>query len=721
MVELRPAPRIGTSVFQDDAGGSRQHIGVVSFERECETSVPADTDTSFDAIEEMLQDEPLTQVAVLDQYDMAVANSNSDTDDADYEGDDDCDSDNSNIPELQDPHVISTLSGDLSIPDLDEVAVITDPSDPNRLDLRRFLQYFGFKANVSQANMNIMLGYFRNNGYPYLPADARTVYGIDTVSIPKETSNTMYIGILKCLQDICSVSDARPSVIKLRFNFDGLPLSGSSKQKIWPTLMTSNLSGVHVSVVGLFYGHMDPPNKTLLYDLVEELKTLKTFNYPPIGPIVPVAIDYVVCDSPANALVKGIKYPTGAYSCPKCNCTGLRNKGEGRAVFVTGPSDKLRTDQSFRSRENIEHHRERSYFEELDSSVFNMVNSFAIDGFHGVHIGGAQRTVLAIVGHYSGIERTMTAAAFEAKGVIWGNMNFPKDFSRHPRPFSMIYKWKATEWRMLVLYGLELMFTTNIHRNYTHILRNLCCAIRILSDPLYYLEKNALALDLIRNYLSTVNSFFGRIFMVSVVHVMVHLPQECRRFGPLDIFSVFRYENCLKTVKQLSIGSYKNPMVTLTKKLKVQSTFVSKASSTPTSKTPILKHEIEGTGRYQTIITDTIYLSAYKPANKKSVPADAYFYCQSFHTVLKMIYAEKTNDMIYLMCQRFGTCEAPYKLQMSHSGDMFDPRDIGIYLLKDLKPDIEPVSIRSVGRKYVLNWYPQYPDSTMIGYPLISS
>ena len=142
----------------------------------------------------------------------------------------------------------------------------------------------------------------------------------------------------------------------------------------------------------------------MLEDLVDELLYMQTFSYPPDGPVANVVVEYIVCDLPALAFVKCTKFPTGAYACPKCDCAGLREQGDGRAVFITNVTNTARTDESFRARKNGQHHREPSLFEKLPPSIIDMVASFTLDGFHVVHIGSAQRTFLAIVGHYSGIK-----------------------------------------------------------------------------------------------------------------------------------------------------------------------------------------------------------------------------------------------------------------------------------------------------------------------------
>ena len=58
---------------------------------------------------------------------------------------------------------------------------------------------------------------------------------------------------------------------------------------------------------------------------------------------------------------------------------------------------------------------------------------------------------------------------------------------------------------------------------------------------------------------------------------MTHLAQECLRFGPLDSFSGFKFENTNKTLKNL-VQTYKDPLRCISKQLKCRSSFISKST-----------------------------------------------------------------------------------------------------------------------------------------------
>ena len=66
-------------------------------------------------------------------------------------------------------------------------------------------------------------------------------------------------------------------------------------------------------------------------------------------------------------------------------------------------------------------------------------------------------------------------------------------------------------------------------------------------------------------------------FCTLAIHRLIHPPEECLRFGTIEIFSCFKYENTVKYLKLLN-QSQKEPLIHLTKKLHISSTFTSNIS-----------------------------------------------------------------------------------------------------------------------------------------------
>ena len=127
----------------------------------------------------------------------------------------------------------------------------------------------------------------------------------------------------------------------------------SSKQSIWPILMSTSLSPVHVSVIGIFYGK--PTAAELLTDLVQDLELLRSNDGNGLPNGISIKIGYFTCDTQAYSLIKCIKAPNGYASCPKCTIYGLRGR---KCIYFCNELEHSapRTDRTFRLRANDEEH-----------------------------------------------------------------------------------------------------------------------------------------------------------------------------------------------------------------------------------------------------------------------------------------------------------------------------------------------------------------------------
>lgn len=127
----------------------------------------------------------------------------------------------------------------------------------------------------------------------------------------------------------------------------------------------------------------------------------------------------------------------------------------------------------------------------------------------------------------------------------------PKEFSRKPRDLQDVSKWKATELRQILLYTGPFIFkkilSSEIYENF--IL--LQAAIRILSSPQLHINKINEAERFLEQFVLSFEKIYGRHFVSYNVHNLLHLANDVRKFGTLDTFSAFKYENYMKTVKGL--------------------------------------------------------------------------------------------------------------------------------------------------------------------------
>ena len=127
--------------------------------------------------------------------------------------------------------------------------------------------------------------------------------------------------------------------------------------------------------------------------------------------------------------------------------------------------------------------------------------------------------------------------------------SIPIEFVRKPRKLDCLKLWKATEYRLILLYTGPLAFQTIFKKNvYLHFM-TLHVIMRILSsedlhDHLIYAQ------DLIKFFIKKFIKLYGVENLSHNVHSFVHLVNDVHRFGPVDNFSAFKFENYMQVLKK---------------------------------------------------------------------------------------------------------------------------------------------------------------------------
>lgn len=130
----------------------------------------------------------------------------------------------------------------------------------------------------------------------------------------------------------------------------------------------------------------------------------------------------------------------------------------------------------------------------LDIDRFNMIDGFAIDTMHCLYQNVVRRFLKFLKG---GKIARMPVTSSDAEATIKGNyitgpewykigdafakLKLPSEFHRSPRSFRFFDKWKATEFRMFLLYGGDICLLKLARETHLRSFRALVCAIRILS------------------------------------------------------------------------------------------------------------------------------------------------------------------------------------------------------------------------------------------------
>jgi len=416
------------------------------------------------------------------------------------------------------------------------------------------IQKWVLQYNVSRNCVNDLLGILRSEGFE-LPKDVRTLMKTpkkhDVIDL--DPGKYIHFGLEKMLIHLLTYFQNNISnlvEINIDFNIDGLPLAKSSKQQFWPILCSVlNLPKISDSVfaVGIYYDtHCKQSSiEEFLNPFINELLNLlnsgitvsnnKTYK---------IKINQIICDAPAKAFLLNVKGHNSRFGCNTCCEEG--SYLENRMAF-TGVHSSLRTDTSFRIKSDDEYHKGVSPLERLPIDIIQTV---CLDYMHVVCLGVMKRLLKFWVLGSQQVRMLKTNLDICNSELIKLREYFPSEFSRLPRSLNDILFWKATEFRMFLLYTGPIILKGRIKKNvYQHFMK-LHCAIKILVTPNICIEYNNVAQKLIIEFVNEYADYYGQHFMTYNVHSLIHLSYYVQIHGCLDNFSAFKFENYLGQLKK---------------------------------------------------------------------------------------------------------------------------------------------------------------------------
>lgn len=325
--------------------------------------------------------------------------------------------------------------------------------------------------------------------HPGLPSDSRTLlrtpHSYAVRKMTDQDGHYYHFGIA-CGIESLNQFDKLPSVLRLQFNVDGLPLFKSSTTEFWPVMCLVRGLQVQPFVVGLYCGKKKPVSlddflKDFIADLLDVLQRGITVN----GVHFPAEIDCFICDAPARAFLKNVKGHSGYSGCDKCTQEGSYLDGRMTFPLVNCP---LRTDVGFHNKDDEEHHRGATPLSALN---FGLVSGFALDYMHLVCLGVVRKLLnfwlCGPVNSNSSHASRLPAFAVRSLSdkLIHLSKFVPREFARKPRSLSEIDRWKAVEFRTFLLYTGPVVLSGILPDDVFNHFLLLSVAISLLASPRY--------------------------------------------------------------------------------------------------------------------------------------------------------------------------------------------------------------------------------------------
>ncbi|ODM97414.1 hypothetical protein Ocin01_09266 [Orchesella cincta] len=269
------------------------------------------------------------------------------------------------------------------------------------------------------------------------------------------------------------------NLITLSISTDGIPIFKSSNIQMWPLLFKIDQAlQPKPQVAGIFCGETKPSDiKQFMSEFVSEMLTLEKEGLLVNGQTFNVRISCVIADAPARSFVKCIKGHTAYHGCERCIDEGEWQKRIIYSVY----SSKLRTDKGFIIQEDKDH-----------------------------HVGVMRKLVFLWLSGPVSVKLSVKQVREVSMRLEKCKMLMPIEFNRKPRSLRDINRFKATEYRTLLLYTGPLVFRGILKdKVYRHFML-FSCAFRIfLSDKVYNSNWLTYARKLIEKFVCSMKDIYG--------------------------------------------------------------------------------------------------------------------------------------------------------------------------------------------------------------------
>lgn len=442
--------------------------------------------------------------------------------------------------------------------ELDEMDGYDDPQE----FFKDWAIFYGLKRDAVED----LLKYLRKTGhFPSLPLTLRTLLGTPSQKIATKTvepGEYYHFGLQKLAIELTQKFDLKNrfgEVVELSctVHVDGIAFANASKLSGWTILLQVDelCEEIEPVLVGVYSGYAAPTDfDKFLEDIRVDFSTCETSGYDmDSGITIYFKLSKIVADTPAHSKCTHIKGHSGYKACPYCPQLGSRPPGSKSVQYDTTVALPLRDRDSFTRRLNPKHHH-ASHLDKLGEleklTYFDCVNGFPPDQMHSGDSGVVKRIVGTILdgGDENGIKISSETVSKINQAYLEMASLKPIEFSRRARDLVENKKFlKATECRHIGLYyGIKIFkyLPSEMYQNYLKY----SMAIRLLSSVEVQSSLCDLAEKMLQSFVNEFTQFYG-LHLTYVVHVMLHMADFVRIYGPLYSFSAYKFENHLGVLK----------------------------------------------------------------------------------------------------------------------------------------------------------------------------
>lgn len=265
------------------------------------------------------------------------------------------------------------------------------------------------------------------------------------------------------------------------------------------------------------------------------------------------------CDVPAKSFILKTKGHSGFSSCNRCVIEGEYYCN--RVCFpYTSIKPKARTREDYVNEIDEDHHSSGSNISKIiELPNFDVVKIFSIDYMHLATLGVMRKLLHMWLDKGPLNVRLPSRKINSLSSSILSMKEFvTADFARKPRSIQDVNHWKATEFRLFLLYIGPIVLKNIISNDcYTNFMA-FSVSMTLLLKPHSEMYINYVQ-ELLEYFVKTFQSLYGKENISHNIHNITHICDDYLLYVPLDNISCFPFENCMKELKTL-VRKHEKPL-----------------------------------------------------------------------------------------------------------------------------------------------------------------
>uniref|UniRef100_A0ABD2X1T5 DUF4218 domain-containing protein n=1 Tax=Trichogramma kaykai TaxID=54128 RepID=A0ABD2X1T5_9HYME len=430
----------------------------------------------------------------------------------------------------------------------------TSSPDDEHETLHDFIKQLGdvfVNTNMTHVQMKEILKVLHIQPcFSYLPKDPRTILSTPWNSVRIESiagGEYLHLGIENTVIIILESTPLNliPSELWMDFFTDEASLDKASVHRIWPIeIRIANIDRCKPEPVGIWKGDIKPTDPVALMKpfVGDFLSVVNSGGIVYDNALIPLKIRCFIADSPARAFIKGHLGHNSTFPCCKCYVQG-EYIHSSRVMVFKGVDHPLRSSESYKNKVDGEHHKEGEG--SLDKLPMDLVSQTVFEYMHLCCLGVMKKILDGIIDGKFAARVSLSEEKIQIVNLRLLQIKecCPADFARKPLKIKKYSKYKATEFRQILLYTGIAIFSGLVENDVLLHFSFLNSAIRIYSSPNPSENLLNLAENFIKLFVLSAENIYGAEFLTYVTHGLLHIIQDVRKFGPIDSYSAFPYKN----------------------------------------------------------------------------------------------------------------------------------------------------------------------------------